>query len=88
MTFGETVRRLRKRRGLTLQRLASMTGLRKGYLSNIENRKVNPPSPRATRRIAKALGADARRMLLQAHVEKAPPEIRRALARAAGLNGE
>lgn len=74
--FGPYLKALRKQRGLTLERLAKKSGVRKGYLSGVENRKVNPPSAKAIRTIARALETDRIEMLLLAYIEKAPAEIR------------
>ena len=41
--IGPRLRRIRKRRGVTLEALASKTGLTKGYLSKIETGKKVPP---------------------------------------------
>jgi transcriptional regulator with XRE-family HTH domain len=80
--FGERIRALRKARNMTIEEIAERSGIRKGYLSGIECLKVNPPSPRVVRALARALGADVRTLLLHAYVEKAPKEIRAELRRA------
>lgn len=49
---------LREQRKMTLQELADMTGLTKGYLSKIERSKKAPPYS-TLNRIATALGVDA-----------------------------
>ncbi len=54
VVFGRDVRDLRKARGLTIARLAELTGLSIGYLSEIE-RGVSIPSQRALLWIAMAL---------------------------------
>jgi len=78
MTFGKRLRELRHLRGYSLKELSIRTGrcCEKAYLSGIENGKVNPPSPRVIRKLAKALGHDVRELLLMAYIEKAPEEIR------------
>ncbi len=51
------IRSLRKSREVTLDRLAKMTGLTKGYLSQIENSTKSPPFSTLDK-IAYALGVD------------------------------
>lgn len=58
-TFGEKIRELRKKAGLTLDQLAERTGSSKSYVWELENK--NPPRPSAEKidRIAKVLGVTA-----------------------------
>lgn len=51
------IRSLRKNRGMTLDQLAKITGLTKGYLSQIENSTKTPPFSTLDK-IAYALGVD------------------------------
>lgn len=81
--FGKRVRQLRHEHALTLEAVAKVAKIRKGYLSGIENGRVNPPSPKVVRGIAKALGVEARGLLLLAAVEKAPKEIKGDIEKAA-----
>lgn len=74
--FGEVVRSLRRERGLTLEVVADKIGSHKGYISGIENGKVSPPSVRLIRKLAKTLGADEKRLVRIAWVDKAPKLIR------------
>lgn len=74
--FATALRGLRTSRGLTLEALARKAGTGKGYLSCAERRKMNPPSARITRRLAKALGIATEELLIYAYAEKAPMEIR------------
>src|SRR5690606_1924821 len=55
--IGRRLNELRKARGLTLDRLASLSGLTKSYLSKIENGKKVPPLGSLTR-VCHALGTD------------------------------
>jgi len=48
---------LRKKQKMTLQQLADMTGLTKGYLSKIERSQKSPPFS-TLNRVARALGVD------------------------------
>lgn len=56
-TLGEKIRRLRKEKGLTLDRLAELTESSKSYIWELENSK-EPPRPSAEKlsRIAEQLG--------------------------------
>ena len=53
----KNISNLRKQKGITLQELAEMTGLTKGYLSKIERSEKAPPYS-TVNRIAIALGVD------------------------------
>ena len=70
--FGDLVRKLREERGLTQEAVARKIGSHKGYVSGIENDKVNPPSVKIIKRYAKLLGQDARALARLAWVDKAP----------------
>lgn len=54
--LGEKIRKLRKEQGLTLDKLAELTGSVKSYIWELENK--NPPRPSAEKvtKIAMALG--------------------------------
>lgn len=80
--FGERVRELRHARSMTLEDVAKKAKIQKGYLSGIEKGRVNPPSPRVVRGIAKALGENPKDLLMLATVQKAPEEIKDDLKRA------
>jgi transcriptional regulator with XRE-family HTH domain len=56
--IAENIKTLRKQKKFTLQELADLTGLTKGYLSKIERSKKAPPYS-TLNRIAMALGVDA-----------------------------
>lgn len=73
--FGEFVKSMRKAKGLTLEKLANKIGTEKGYISSIENGKVNPPSAEVVRDMADALDVNREELLLLAYVQKAPKEI-------------
>ena len=74
--FGDLVKRLRKEKGLTLEVVAKKLGSHKGYVSGIENDKVNPPSVKMLKKYAKIFGHDARRFVRLAWVDKAPALIK------------
>ena len=55
LCLGAKIRKLRQRRGLTLQEVSDLSGLSKSLLSQIENETSAPPIPTLVR-IAKSLG--------------------------------
>jgi transcriptional regulator with XRE-family HTH domain len=74
--FGDLVKRLRKEKGLTLEAVAKKIGSHKGYVSGIENAKVNPPSVKIIRKFARLFTQDERTLVRMAWADKAPPLIR------------
>jgi HTH-type transcriptional regulator, competence development regulator len=78
MRFGDTIRELRKAKGLTLRALGREVGVSYAYVSKVENGKLDfgdYPSEDLIRRLAAALGGDEEGLLLLA--EKIPEAIRR-----------
>ena len=51
--FGDLVKKLRKEREMTLEAVAKKIGSHKGYVSGIENGKVNPPSVKVIRKFSR-----------------------------------
>ena len=80
--FGEVIRAARKKRGLTLEALARKIRSHKGYVSGMENGKVNPGSTKLVANLAGVLGFKKEDLILRAYVDKAPGEIRDRLIRA------
>lgn len=74
--FGVLVKRLRSEKGLTLEALARKLGSHKGYVSSIENGKVNPPSMKFIQKYARIIGGDLRKLIRLAWVDKAPHLIK------------
>ncbi len=74
--FGVLLRRLRKEHGWSLNTVAKKVGTQKGYLSGIENGKVNPPSPKLLRKFARIFEQDESALLRMAWADKAPELIR------------
>ena len=74
--FGDLVKILRKGRGMTLEQVARKIGSHKGYVSGIENGKVNPPSVKFIRKFARIFQHDERQMVRLAYVDKAPKMIK------------
>jgi len=79
--FGEEVRRARQRRGMTLEALSQATGMAKSYLSQIETGYAPPPRDEKIRRIAEALGLDAKALLPRAHLSELPDDAKVRMAR-------
>lgn len=74
MRFGERVRQLRHKKGLTLRDLARKVGVDFTYLSKIENGKVEyTPSEKTIRTLARALDAEELELLKLA--KKVAPEL-------------
>lgn len=59
MSFGNTLRELRKHRGLNQKALADIAGIDFTYLSKVENDRTPPPSEPVIRAMAEALDTDA-----------------------------
>jgi len=74
--FGDLLRRLRKEQGPTLQAVARKVGSHKGYVSGIENDRINPPWVKITGRIAKLFLQDERMLVRIAWADEAPALIR------------
>ena len=83
--FGDLVKRLRKEKGLTLEAVAKKIGSHKGYVSGIENGKVNPPSVKIIRKFAKLFTQDERTLVRMAWADKAPALIREEAKRLVAL---
>ena len=74
--FGDLVKRLRKERSMTLEQVARKIQSHKGYVSGIENGKVNPPSVKFIRKFARIFQYDEKQMVRLAYVDKAPKLIK------------
>jgi transcriptional regulator with XRE-family HTH domain len=75
--FGNLIKQLRKEQNLTLDRVARKIGSQKGYVSGIENGKVNPPSVKIIREFARLFRKDAKKLVWIAWADKAPKMIRK-----------
>ena len=69
MTTGQNIRALRKKRGLTQEKLGELCGMTAGAISSYEN-GVTVPKRRVVERIARALNVPAGKI-----ADSAPPEI-------------
>ena len=75
--FGPMLRDQRHARSLTLLAVGKKLGTSKGYLSGIENEKVNPPADSKVRRLAKIFGMDELPLLKAAWLDRMPPDVRK-----------
>ena len=75
-SFGHGVRLARTKRGMTLEALATATGMAKSYLSQIETGYAPPPRDEKVRKIAEALGLESETLLAQAHLSQLPEEVK------------
>ncbi len=76
LDLGSKVRRLRQRRGLTLQNVSDMSGLSKPLLSQIENNIAAPPIATLIK-ISKALGVKIGHFFHAADIEERIVVVRR-----------
>jgi transcriptional regulator with XRE-family HTH domain len=60
--LGDNIRRVRTKKGIGLNKLASMAGISAGYLSDLENNKVQNPTMEKLKSIADALGVSLDRL--------------------------
>jgi len=72
-TFGEMLREIRITAGVGLRELARLIDKSPGYLSDVENGRVAPPSEEVLVHIARALSVDKQRLLIAAR--KVDPEL-------------
>jgi transcriptional regulator with XRE-family HTH domain len=86
MEFGRRLRDLRKQKGMTLETLAVKIGSSKGYLSGIENEKVNPPTEKFVRKLARIFGQDEIEFLKMAYLDKIPRSLQPEFNRSMGSN--
>lgn len=81
-TVGQLVRKRREALGLTLAAVASSVGVTKGYLSMIENHRLDkPPSRRVLEDLERTLGIGAGQLTSLADWQVTPEPIRQQLQR-------
>lgn len=83
MHLGKKIRDLRFRRGLTVQQLAELSGLSKGFISQVENERTSP-SLATLRDLARALNTSVAYLVVE---DDSAPHIVRESDRLKGTNG-
>jgi transcriptional regulator with XRE-family HTH domain len=76
--FGKILKESRLKAGMGLRELASRVGISPGYLSDLENEKVPPPSEKVILDMAVVLGVDKGELLKAA--SKVDPELSKYVA--------
>jgi len=71
--FGKILKEKRMNTGLSLREFAGRVGISPGYLSDLENEKVAPPSEKLILDMARTLGIEKDELLKAA--EKVDPEV-------------
>lgn len=80
MPYSNLLFRLIEEKGLTdveVTKRCKENGIQmsESYFNKVKNKRRNPPIPEKSRAIAKALGIDERRLVIEGYVDKAPKEI-------------
>src|SRR5262249_15300575 len=83
MQLGKKIRDLRFRRGLTVQQLAELSGLSKGFISQVENERTSP-SLATLRDLARALNTSVAYLVIE---DDSAPHIVRESDRSRTTNG-
>lgn len=65
-SFGDFIRSVREKKGLTVTEVAEAAGINHSHLSRIENGERNPPKPITLNKLAKILGIPYKTMLKEA----------------------
>lgn len=73
-SFGKTIKRLRRERGMTQREVAAALNIDFTYLSKLENDRGEAPGEATILKLAEVLGQDAEGLLALAG--KVPPELR------------
>jgi PTS system nitrogen regulatory IIA component len=76
--FGKMLKEKRMNAGLSLRELAGRVDISPGYLSDLENEKVAPPTEKRILEMARALGIEKDELLKAA--EKVDPEVAKYVA--------
>lgn len=71
--FGKTLKENRHKAGMGLREFAGRIGISPGYLSDLENEKVAPPSEKLILDMARTLGIEKDELLRAA--DKVDPEV-------------
>lgn len=75
--FSVFLQRERKVNGLTLEKVAQRSGTHKGYISGLENEKVNPPSVKMCVKLGKLFKFSGDYITYIAYRDKAPKPVQR-----------
>jgi transcriptional regulator with XRE-family HTH domain len=95
--FGQVLREMRVAKGFSLRKFAELLDVSPTYLSQVEQRKADPPTAERVRRMAELLGASADEMIALAGrvpedlpqiIQEQPTEIPNLLRAASGLTSE
>lgn len=78
--FGRLLKTWRRERGMTLDQVAKKVGSHKGYISGVENGKVNPPAIGLICKLAKVFNKNEKSLATLAYIDKAPELIRDSFA--------
>lgn len=85
-TFSKTIRQAIERSGLAQKEIAERcvqvhgVQIDASYISKMQADACKPPSDRIVRALAKILELDPDKLAAQAHIDRAPEELRRHLA--------
>jgi transcriptional regulator with XRE-family HTH domain len=77
MRFGPYLKRLRLAAGLTQSRLARSCGLTTAYIYQLEKQKVEPPTHRVCKLLARAVGVDGNELWKHAFAARLEKWLRR-----------
>ena len=75
-SFGQVIRDLRRKQGLTQAQVAEATGVSRNYIVMLEKGTSPPPSDECIRRLEKALGVPKNHLRDIGHFERAPKDLR------------
>ncbi|MBN2581813.1 MAG: helix-turn-helix transcriptional regulator, partial [Planctomycetes bacterium] len=75
-TFGERLRELRRQSDMTLEEVASRSGISKAYLSQVENGRVDPPRDAKVRALEEVFGLRPGELVELAHLARTPADVR------------
>jgi transcriptional regulator with XRE-family HTH domain len=96
-TFGGLLRERRIQKGFSLRKFAALVGVSPTYLSQVEQRNVDPPTAERVKRMAELLGENTDEWITLAGrvpddlpeiIQKQPTEMLELLRAASGLTAE
>ncbi len=77
-TFGQTLKNLRRSKGITQRELASAVGVDFSYISKVENNRMPPPAADTIVKICETLGIPPDKLL--AMTRKMPTPVKEAIS--------